>query len=70
MRAAAAWRREHAADTIFERRLSAAKASKHRTHWPTGFHKFDRQGIPVFYDFVGRADLGAMMRAPDALTQV
>lgn len=42
---------------------------KHRTHWPTGFHKEDRSGRPVFYDRVGQSDLAALRADPDGLDQ-
>lgn len=42
---------------------------KHRTHWPTGFHKEDRSGRPVFYDRVGQSDLAALRADPDGIDQ-
>ena len=42
---------------------------KHRTHWPTGFHKEDRAGRPVFYDRVGQSDLTKLRAEPHGLDQ-
>lgn len=42
---------------------------KHRTHWPTGFHKEDLSGRPVFYDRVGQSDLPALRADPHGLDQ-
>ncbi|CAM9788796.1 unnamed protein product, partial [Laminaria digitata] len=68
IRRCCAWRREHEAG-IFERAVPPAKMHKHRTHWPTGFHKQDCAGRPVFYDRVGQADLSALRADPDGLDQ-
>lgn len=42
---------------------------KYRMHWPTGFHKQDHAGRPVFYDRVGLSDLSALRAEPNALDQ-
>lgn len=57
------------ADDIFSRGVSKKKMRKHRTHWPTGFHKEDISGRPVFYDRVGQSDLAALRADPDGLDQ-
>lgn len=67
MRRAAAWRREYGTNTLFDRRLPAEKARKHRECWPTGMHGVDREGYPVFYDLVGSAEVSQMLQEPNAL---
>ncbi|CAM9820356.1 unnamed protein product [Ectocarpus sp. 12 AP-2014] len=69
MRRCCAWRKENEADDLFKRAVSPAKMKKHRTHWPTGFHKQDRAGRPVFYDRVGLSDLSKLREDPDGLDQ-
>ncbi|CAM9245376.1 unnamed protein product [Ectocarpus fasciculatus] len=69
MRRCCAWRRENEADDLFKRAVSPAKMKKYRTHWPTGFHKQDRAGRPVFYDRVGQSDLSKLREDPDGLDQ-
>ncbi|CAM9380164.1 unnamed protein product [Scytosiphon promiscuus] len=64
-----AWRKENRADDIFGRAVSPAKMRKHREYWPTGFHKKDRLGRPVFYDRVGQSDLSKLRAEPDGLDQ-
>lgn len=49
--------------------MSPAKVRKHRTYWPSGFHKLDRAGRPVFYDRVGQSDLAKLRVDPDGLDQ-
>lgn len=55
------------ADDIFTRSVPSAKMRKYRTYWPSGFHKEDRAGRPVFYDRVGQVDLTTLRTEPDAL---
>lgn len=55
------------ADDMFARSVPSAKMRKYRTYWPSGFHKEDRAGRPVFYDRVGQVDLTALRTEPDAL---
>ncbi|CBJ30377.1 conserved unknown protein [Ectocarpus siliculosus] len=69
MRRCCAWRKENEADDLFKRAVSPAKMKKYRTHWPTGFHKQDRAGRPVFYDRVGQSDLSKLREDPDGLDQ-
>ncbi|CAM9660035.1 unnamed protein product [Ectocarpus sp. 4 AP-2014] len=69
MRRCCAWRKENEADDLFKRAVSPAKMKKYRTHWPTGFHKQDRAGRPVFYDRVGLSDLSKLREDPDGLDQ-
>lgn len=52
---------------MFARGASSAKVRKHRKHWPTGFHREDREGRPVFYDRVGQVDLATLCAEPDGL---
>ncbi|CAM9696560.1 unnamed protein product, partial [Hapterophycus canaliculatus] len=61
--------RDQKADDIFKRAVSPAKMRKHREYWPTGFHKKDRLGRPVFYDRVGQSDLSKLRAGPDGLDQ-
>lgn len=57
------------ADDIFQRAVSPAKMRNHREYWPTGFHKKDRLGRPVFYDRVGQSDLSKLRAGSDGLDQ-
>lgn len=49
--------------------MASVKVHKHRIYWPSGFHKVDRAGRPVFYDRVGQSDLSALRADPDGLDQ-
>ncbi|CAN0118029.1 unnamed protein product [Discosporangium mesarthrocarpum] len=67
MRRSVKWRQDDQVDTIFSRHLEPAVVRKHRSCWPTGFHKEDREGRPVFYDRVGQADMAALLSPPHAM---
>ncbi|CAM9665896.1 unnamed protein product [Chrysoparadoxa australica] len=69
MQRALEWRKEYQIEEIFQpgRRLSSEKTRHHRSNWPTGFHKSDKMGRPVFYDRVGQANIGAMGKGDAAL---